>query len=178
MTKKHLNYLPWIHTRFTQIISCILFLTSVATIQCEIYSGQEPQKHSLQFIFRTHLWLWNKVKVNKPKTKMQTPRKVMIMQILKDLTLKVSGEKEILSLKLFVKRGNMSIISLEHAWKKKNCGIFSYFTGRNQKLHRGSTYADNNIKFSVKTVWHCYGFDIKSWSLKVPWMGKARRVLS
>ena len=48
----------------------------------------------------------------------------MIMQILKDLTLKVSGEKEILSLKLFVKRGNMSIISLEHAWKKK---IVAYF---------------------------------------------------
>ena len=72
--KNPVNYLPWIHTRVTQIILCIIFLVHVAAIRHLNYSGQESKTCNVQFIFLTHLWPWNKVKVIKATMTMYTPR--------------------------------------------------------------------------------------------------------
>ena len=44
------------------------------------YRGQEFKTCNLHFTFLTHLWPWNEVKVIKPRMKMQTQIKVIIMQ--------------------------------------------------------------------------------------------------
>ena len=49
---KNLNYLPWIHTKVSQIISFTIFLMYVATIQYLNYRGQDKKTCTLQFIFR------------------------------------------------------------------------------------------------------------------------------
>ena len=46
------------------------------------------------------------------------PKKVITMQSLKDLALKVSKKKPLLKV-FFFKQGNISIVSLEHMQKKK-----------------------------------------------------------
>ena len=62
--ERHDNYLPWIHTSVTQIISCLIFFVFVCSnIQPLNYREQEPKTHNLQFMFLTHLRLWHKVKV-------------------------------------------------------------------------------------------------------------------
>ena len=104
----------WTHTRAVQFIVCMILLMYVATIQHLNYSRQS-KKYNLQFIFLTHLWPWNEVKVIKIAMKMLTPKKVIIMQSLKDLVLTVPEKKTIWS---FLKQGNMSFISLEHVLKK------------------------------------------------------------
>ena len=75
----------------------MIFLMYQATTEHLNYSKpeskQKSQKHYLQFIFLSHLWPWNKVKVIKPTMKMLTPSKVMIMQNLKDLALTVFEKK-------------------------------------------------------------------------------------
>ena len=48
-------YLPWTHTRVTQIILCIIFLMYVATIQYLNYRGQDKKTCTLHFIFRGHV---------------------------------------------------------------------------------------------------------------------------
>ena len=63
-----------------------------------------------------HLWPWNMV--IKPGITVQTPRKVIIMQSLKDLTLTLTEKRATLLLLLF-KSGNMSVISLHMSEKKK-----------------------------------------------------------
>ena len=91
----HVNHLPWSHTRVTQFILCMVFFMYISTTQHLNYSRQS-KKHNLQFIFLTHLWLWNKVKIIKPTMKMHTLSKVIIMQSLKDLALRVSEKKAML----------------------------------------------------------------------------------
>ena len=59
----------------------------VATLQSLSYREQESKTRNLQFIFLTHLWAWNKVKVIKCRMIKLTSSKVMIMQSLKDLAL-------------------------------------------------------------------------------------------
>ena len=58
--EKHVNYLPWIYTRVTQIILCIIPFMHAATIQHLNYRGQESKTCDLQFIFLTYLWPWNR----------------------------------------------------------------------------------------------------------------------
>ena len=58
--EKHVNYLPWIHIRVTQIILCISFIMYVASIQHLNYRGQESKTRNLQLIFLTHLWPYTK----------------------------------------------------------------------------------------------------------------------
>ena len=80
------------------------YQTSRASLRGSNYSRQEIKqefkKHNLQFIFLTHLWPWNKVKVIKPTMKMWISNKVIIMQSLKDLTLTTVFEKKV-TLKFF-----------------------------------------------------------------------------
>ena len=90
-TKKHVNYLPWIHTRVTKIILCIIISMYVAIIQCWI-----PKKEFAVSISDT-LWPWNKVRVIKPRTAIYTSSKVTIKQSLKDLALKASEKKPTLN---------------------------------------------------------------------------------
>ena len=71
--EKHVNYLPWIHTKVTQIILCIIFFMHVATILRLNYRGQESKTCNLQFMILKRLWPWNKVKVSKPEMKMYNP---------------------------------------------------------------------------------------------------------
>ena len=67
-----------------------------------------------------HLWPWNIV--IKPGITVQTPRKVILMQSLKDLTLTLTEKRETLSLLLF-ESGSTSVISLHMSEKKKKMHI-------------------------------------------------------
>ena len=55
--------------------------------------------------------------------------------------------------------------------------VYSWSTWFSQQLYKVSTKSEKNIKFSVKTVWHCCDLEIPSRSLKVVWKGKAQSVL-
>ena len=71
--EKHVHFVPWTHTRIAQFILC-MNLMYVATIwhlnNTRQESKQVSKKHNLQFIFLTHLWPWNKVKVINSTMKM------------------------------------------------------------------------------------------------------------
>ena len=92
-TEKYVSHLPWLHTRVTQIILCIIFLMSVSTTQCLKLYRTRIQTRILQFIYMSHLWPWKKVTAIKPGMTMWTPSKVITMQSLKDLALMVSEKK-------------------------------------------------------------------------------------
>ena len=75
------------------MILCIMLFMYVAAIQRLNYWGQESRTRNLQFLFLTHLWPWNKIKVIKPTMKMDTLSKIIIMQSWKNLALMMSEKK-------------------------------------------------------------------------------------
>ena len=110
-------------SRTLHTVHHFFFLLYVATIQQSNHSRQksESKKHNLHFIFLTHMWLWNKVKVIKPAMKMLNPSKVIIMQSLKDLALTVSKKKAML--KCFFPKEEVCHLSPLNMCEKKG-GLF------------------------------------------------------
>ena len=119
--QKHVNYLPRTHTRFSQIITCMILLMYDTTVQCKNYSWQESKMYNLQFIFLTHLWPWNKAKVIKQSMKMLTRSKVNInMQSLKNVALTASKKQAMFFFQL---RKYLNYLLWTDA-QVKNSGIF------------------------------------------------------
>ena len=150
-------------TPVTQIILCIENHTvhNLFDVCCNhtmIRENQNP-KHAICSLSFWHLWPWNKVKVIKPRMTMWTPKEVMRMQSLKDLALMVCEKKPTW---FFFKRGNMSVISLEHERKSKIV-VYSWSTRCNQQSYKVSTEWDN----------YC-DHEIQSRSLTLMWMSKAQ----
>ena len=78
-------------TRLALFILCMMFLHvrsnhKMLKLQRNLkllnYRGQESKTANFKFIFLTHLWPWNKVKVIKPRMTMYTPSKVIIILLL------------------------------------------------------------------------------------------------
>ena len=54
----------------------------------------------------------------------------------------------------------MSVISLKYVWNSKVM-VYSWSTWCSQQLYKVSTSLKKNIKFAVKTVWHCCDIKMK-----------------
>ena len=62
--KKALNIS--LNTPVTQSILCVILTMSAEILESLNYTGQASKKHSFEFMFLTHQWPWNKVKVTIP----------------------------------------------------------------------------------------------------------------
>ena len=81
------------------------------------------------------------------------------------------------NIKVFVKSGNMSIISLEYVQKWKKLWYSHYLLNLLNSSTKFELNLDKNTTFLVKTIQHCCDLEIWSRSLKVAWIGKPHWVV-
>ena len=114
--QKHINYLLWTRISIEQFILYMIFLVYVATIQHFNNSKQESRSTISNLYFCHTLRPWKNVKVIKP------PNNENVVPELRYNHAKFerscfNSVKEKDNVKIFSKRENLSMISLEHVRK-------------------------------------------------------------
>ena len=136
--KKHVNYLPWIHTRVTQFTLCKIFLMYVATTQLHRIIIQNTQFPFYISDASVTLKVSQSSSLNDNVTHKQGDNHAQFEKSCINGVQEKSyfnGVQEKSYINFLFKQGNMSIISLEHVRKSKIV-VCSWSTSYNQQTYK------------------------------------------